>query len=184
MQNTHIFLRYMFKKLAAICAATICCLGNPAGATPRDYNQWQQLESKLNSVGVIVVKQQACAPEVAILATYNPYTNILCISQAAAESDRLLSIVTHEVVHVVQDCIAGMANGKMGSVTRYLSNGDKAEERELDEALFRTLEAENNLDHVSKLTNQFQATGSFIEVEAYALQNNQPAVHQLLDQCQ
>ena len=36
----------MFKKLSAAIAASVCCLGNPALATPHDYNDYQQLTDK------------------------------------------------------------------------------------------------------------------------------------------
>ena len=173
----------MFKKLAAITATLVCCLGNPAGATPRGYSTWQELEAKLNSIDVTVVTQQSCAPQAGVMATYNPFTNVMCISDRAINSDTLLSTVNHEIIHVVQDCIEGMSNGDMGSVTRYLSDGDKQEEAELDRALFDTLRAEGNWEHVQSLTNNLQAPGAWIETEAYALQNNQEAVNGLLDMC-
>ena len=108
---------------------------------------------------------------------------MLCVTTRAANSDLLATTVRHETVHIVQDCIGGMRNGKMGSVTAYLAQGDAAQERKLDETLFDTLRAEGNLEHVARLTDTFRAPGAFIEVEAYALQNNQKAVHGLLDLC-
>ena len=59
----------MLKKLIAIASTAVCCLGNPAGATPRDYNDYQQLGEKLNSIGVTVMQQELCAPNGDILAT-------------------------------------------------------------------------------------------------------------------
>jgi len=173
----------MFKKLAAIAASTVCCLGNPALATPHDYNDYQQLTEKLNSVGVTVMVQQLCGPSSNILATYNSYTNVLCVTQTANNSDILAQVVRHEVTHVIQDCVAGMANGKMGSVTRYLAAGDRDLERKLDESLWDTLEATGKLDHVMALTNDLEADGAFVEFEAYGLEDNQAAVYGLLERC-
>ena len=173
----------MFKKLAAIAASAVCCLGNPALATPRDYNDYQQITDKLNSVGVTVMVQQLCGPSSNILATYNSYTNVLCVTEATTRSDILADVVQHEVVHVIQDCVAGMANGQMGSVTRYLANGDSLLERNLDESLWNTLESRGKLDHVMALTNDLEADGAYVEFEAYGLEDNQEAVYGLLERC-
>jgi len=173
----------MFKKITAAIAASVCCLGNPALATPQDYNDYQQITDKLNSVGVTVMVQQLCGPSSNILATYNSYTNVLCVTEAANNSDLLATVVRHEVVHVIQDCVAGMNNGKMGSVTRYLADGDSLLERNLDESLWNTLQSKDKLDHVMTLTNNLEADGAFVEFEAYGLEENHDAVFGLLDRC-
>ena len=173
----------MFKKLAAICAATICCLGEPAGATPRGYSTWQELEAKLQSIDVTVISQRECAPVQGVLATYNSFTNVMCITERAINSEQLLETVNHEIIHVVQDCIQGMSNGQMGSVTRYLADGDAEEEQQLDEALFDTLRSTGLYEHVAVLTDNYRSPQAWIETEAYALQYNQEAVNGLLDMC-
>jgi len=174
----------MLKKLLAIASTAVCCLGNPAMATPREYNSYQDITEKLNSIGVTTMVQDQCAGAVGVMATYNSFTNVLCVTRQANNSDQLLSVVLHETVHVIQDCIAGgIQDGNLGSVTRYLSNGDRAQEKLMDNALLNDLHNRGLLEHAIKAAGGLNHQAAFIEIEAYALQNDPEAVFKLLNRC-
>jgi len=60
-----------------------------------------------------------------VLGTYNSEQNHFCISKSATTSAELFDeVVTHELTHVIQDCIGdGIASPNLGSITRFLSEG-------------------------------------------------------------
>ena len=174
----------MLKKLLAIASAATCCLGNPAMATPREYNTYQDITEKLNSIGVTTMVQNLCHPNGGVRGSYNSYTNVVCITAETNNSDALLEVVLHETIHVIQDCISGgIQDGTMGSVTRYLSNGDRGQEKLMDNALLQDLQRRGLLDHAIQAAGGLDHQGAFIEIEAYAFQNDPEAVFNLLNQC-
>ena len=171
----------MFKPIAGAIAA-LAAVTNPVSAAI-DYNK---LEQKLNSIGVTTMVQQACTGTQGAAATYNPYTNVLCVTEATldVQQGQFDSVLRHETVHVVQDCIAGMANGHMGSVTYYMSQGDKKLERELDKQIIQALVHSSKIDHVLQIHGgTLDAPDAFVEDEAYALEDNHELVFNLLSKC-
>ena len=171
----------MFKPIASAIAALVAS-ANPVFATIN----YDKLEQKLNSIGVTTMVQEACTGQVGAAATYNPYTNVLCVTQATLDVDQgeFDSILRHETIHVIQDCIAGMANGHMGSVTYYMSQGDRNLERKLDEQVIQSLINSNKLDHVLKIHGgTLKSPTAFIETEAYALEDEHELVFKLLSNC-
>ena len=174
----------MLKKLFAVASVATCCLGNPAMATPQNYNSYQDITKKLNSIGVTTMVQNLCHPMGGVRGSYNSYTNVMCITEATNNSDSLFTVVLHETVHVIQDCIAGgVQDGNMGSITRYLSDGDRAQEKLMDDALLTDLHNRGLLNHAVQAAGGLDHQAAFIEIEAYAFQNDPDAVFTLLDQC-
>ena len=168
----------MIKQFIALSSIAVCCLGNPSHAfTP--VNHWYK---KLNSIGVTTMVQEKCSYNDGHLATYNAYTNVMCITTEVTDQD-LPTVLAHESVHVLQDCIAGMSNGQFSSITRYLSNGDRAKEKQMDRMLIQRLHDENLINHVITVTGGLTKLGAFSEVEAYALQHDPDAVFELLAEC-
>ena len=77
-----------------------------------------------------------------------------------------------------------MANGHMGSVTYYMSQGDKKLERELDKQIIQALVHSSKIDHVLQIHGgTLDAPDAFVEVEAYALEDNHELVFNLLSKC-
>ena len=170
----------MLKQIIALGSVITCCLGNPSNAVSNNI----ALSQKLNEIGVTTMIQNSCSPAKDHMAIYNSYTNVMCINEDIVNSNYLQLAIMHETVHVIQDCIAGMDNGSMGSITSFIAEGDEAKEKSLDEEIFNKLKAEGLLEHVVKVTGGLGKVGSFVEVEAYALQNRSDIVLNLLDRCQ
>ena len=171
----------MFKPIASAIAALVT-VTNPAFASI-DYDK---LERKLNSIGVTTMVQEQCTGTHGAMATYNSYTNVLCVTEATLKTQQgqFDSVLRHETIHVIQDCIAGMKNGHMGSVTYYMSQGDKKLEREMDRQVIQNLIDSNKLDHVLQIHGgTLDGPTAFIEVEAYALEDNHELVFNLLSKC-
>jgi hypothetical protein len=121
-----------------------------------------------------------------LMGTYNSLDNHFCISEQATASAELLDeVVTHELTHVIQDCLGdGIASPNMGSITRYLSEGDTDHENILDQGLFSVLHAKGKMDHVREHTSHMEGGHKFIEFEAYALESSPLFVIKLLAKCQ
>jgi len=121
-----------------------------------------------------------------LMGTYNSSTNHFCISKKATASQELLDeVVTHELTHVIQDCLGnGIASPNMGSITRFLSEGDTDHENILDQGLFSVLHAKGKIDHVREHTSHMDDGHKFVEVEAYALESSPLFVIKLLAKCQ
>jgi hypothetical protein len=106
----------------------------------------------------------------------------MCITSSVPDQD-LPIVLAHESVHVIQDCIAGLSNGNVSSITRYLSNGDKATEKLMDRMLLQQLHKVDMFNHVIQITGGLKKPGAFAEVEAYALQAQPNTVFKLLMHC-
>ena len=113
--------------------------------------------------------------------SYNSYTNVMCITEATNNSDSLFTVVLHETIHVIQDCIAGgVQDGNMGSITAYLADGDRSQEKLMDNALLNDLHNRGLLNHAVQAAGGLDHQAAFIEIEAYAFQNDPDAVFTLL----
>jgi hypothetical protein len=171
------------KSLAATAAAVIASL-TIAPVAEAGLNH-KAIVSKLHSLG-ITTQYGACLSNEhgATLGTYNSLTNHFCISDQIQDVQVFEETVIHELTHVIQDCIGGgIASSNLGSITRYLSDGDVATENTLDTNLVSLLRKQNKLHHVHKWTSHLPDHAKFIEVEAYALENSPLFVLKLLNQC-
>ena len=120
-----------------------------------------------------------------VLGTYNSRTNHFCISNNIGTSEELLDeVVTHELTHVIQDCIGdGIASPNLGSITRYLSGGDVVHEELLDQGLISVLLKREKLEHVNEHTAHMEDNMKWVEVEAYSLEQSPLFVLKLLSKC-
>ena len=67
-----------------------------------------RLINRLQSLGVVIDRLERCGPG-AERAAYNMGVNRLCLSQGLRDEPGLqLDVLTHEAIHVVQDCLDGL----------------------------------------------------------------------------
>ena len=177
----------MFSKtiLSALTAGSASLVSMPALAA-LDHTA---IVKHLNAIGVSTSFDN-CSMEhgdpTRLMGTYNSTANHLCISAKATSTPELLDeVVTHELVHVIQDCLGeGITSPNMASITRYLSEGDVAHENILDQGLFSVLTTNGKMDHVNAHTSHIDNGFKYVEVEAYALENSPLFVLKLLAKCQ
>ncbi|WP_186570626.1 hypothetical protein [Synechococcus sp. PROS-U-1] len=67
-----------------------------------------RLINRLQSLGVVIDRLERCGPG-AERAAYNMGVNRLCMSQGLRDEPGFqLDLLTHEAIHVVQDCLDGL----------------------------------------------------------------------------
>lgn len=176
----------MFSRfLATVAAVATACVSIPSAEAALNHTA---IVEKLRSIGV-TTSYGECAgdghhPPAGVLGSYNSKDNHFCISKTVTTTEQLDEVVTHELVHVVQDCIAGgIGSPNLGSITRYLSGGDTVHETLLDQGLIGTLLRQNKMDHVEKYTAHMPDSAKFTEIEAYSLENSPLFVLKLLSNC-
>ncbi len=146
------------------------------------------IAAHLNSIGV-TTSYGECPFEQGdadlVLGTYNSLDNHFCISNNIGTSQQLLDeVVTHELAHVIQDCIGdGIDSSNLGSITHYLSAGDEVHEELLDQGLIGALLKREKMQHVTDHTSHIEDNMKWVEVEAYALEQSPLFVLKLLSKC-
>ena len=174
----------MFIKSLAATATAVIASFTIAPFAEAGINH-KAIAEKLHSIGVTTSYGECGdSPHGSPIGTYNFIHNHFCLSNQIQEQALLDETVTHELVHVIQDCIGGgIGTNQMGSVTRYLSDGDTIKENSFDESLISILRKEGKLAHVHEWTSHMQEDTKWIEREAYALENSPLFVLKLLNQC-
>ena len=163
----------------------LICLGlvvfNPLSAQAMSF---EQVIRHLHQIGVTTSYQTLCghSPRITGMYSNGPRRNHLCIRKGLSNR-QFTSTFLHELVHVAQDCIGGgIASPSMGSVTRYLSKGDRQYEIRMDQEITRRLARLDRLTHVHEVTAGM-GDQAWIEHEAYYLQDKPKAVIGLLKRC-
>ena len=171
------------KSLAATATAVIASL-TIAPFAEAGLNH-KAIANKLHSIGV-TTEYGTCAPSEhgQAIGSYNFIHNHFCISDVIQDQQLFEETVTHELVHVIQDCInGGISSNEMGSITRWLSEGDVTKENSMDENLMALLRKANKVDHVHEWTSHMHSDHKWVEIEAYALENSPLFVLQMLNNC-
>ena len=174
----------MIKSLLATAAALVTSL--TLVTTAEAALNHKGIATKLNSIGVST-EYGTCTGIDGIkpIGSYNFINNHFCISDEIRTNELLEETVIHELVHVIQDCLAdgGIADDEMGSVTRYLSEGDASREENMDEIIESQLSKRGKLDHVHEYTAHMEPEHKWVELEAYHLETSPLLVLTLLNQC-
>lgn len=169
---------------APLCAGALWAADAPA---VRGAAGHPALES-LRRLGVSVVIEPACGGP-GQLATYNMGLNRLCLSSAldaaldpdpnqrGAHLDRVLH---HELVHVVQDCLDGLATPTSSTLAQGLRASGAFSDQQLAGFFLQYLRAQGNLRHVVATTAALPLDSRQREIEAYALQGDPALVRRLL----
>ena len=176
----------MFSKylLSALTAVATSIVSMPAVAALNHT----AIAKHLNSIGVTTSYGECPfdhGDADSVLGTYNYLDNHFCISNNIGSSEELLDeVVTHELTHVIQDCLGdGIASPNLGSITHYLSGGDEVHEQLLDQGLIGALLKREKMQHVQTHTSHLEDNMKWVEVEAYALEQSPLFVLKLLAKC-
>jgi hypothetical protein len=139
----------------------------------------RQLEA-LRAAGVLVEQPEGCG-QGRQLATYNMGSNQLCLSRELQRQPLVRSkVITHESVHVIQDCLDGLATPTSGTLAQGLRASGQFSPDQLQAFFLGHLRRQGNLQHVIATTAELPLDSRQREIEAYALQADPPLVARLL----
>jgi len=141
--------------------------------------------AQLQRLGVQVLEAPSCGGP-GQLATYNMGLNQLCLSAELKGQPQLQErVVHHELVHVVQDCLDGLATPTSLTLAQGLRATGAFSDQQLAGFFLHYLRAQGNLRHVVATTAPLAQDSRQREIEAYALQGDPALVeHLLLTRCQ
>jgi hypothetical protein len=91
-------------------------------------------------------------------------------------------VLHHELVHVVQDCLDGLATPTSLPLSEGLRRAGDLTERQLNGFFLQHLRNQGNLQHVVATTAPLPQDSRQREIEAYALQADSALVQHLLRQ--
>ena len=172
-----------FRALGSLLGVSVLLgFGVVGWAAPQLQNDELGRLEQLRALGVSVSLGGACGgPEQ--LATYNMGANALCLSDAfLARPAERSKVLHHELVHVVQDCLDGLASPTSVSLVDGLRRAGDLTERQLNGFFLQHLRDQGNLKHVVATTALLPQDSRQREIEAYALQVDPALVQHLLRQ--
>ena len=169
-----------YLKKAAVSAFTlVAVLGMPANAALN----YEEIARKLHSIGV-TTQVGVCNSNPDVLGQYSSGRNHLCISQRITDPGIQEETVLHELVHVIQDCIGdGIQSPRMGSIAYYLHGGEVNEAQSLHRYMAGQVNNRYSRSHIADHITSLGAD-AWVELEAYALEDQPKVVLSLLDRCQ
>ncbi|MFM8935700.1 MAG: hypothetical protein ACKOE9_01770 [Vulcanococcus sp.] len=136
--------------------------------------------AQLRRLGVQVLEQPSCGGP-GQLATYNMGLNQLCLSWELQGQPQLRErVLRHELVHVVQDCLDGLATPTSLTLAAGLRTTGSFSDQQLAGFFLQELRAQGNLQHVVATTALLPQDSRQREIEAYALQGDPGLVERLL----
>lgn len=142
----------------------------------------QELITQLNEIGIDIRTSQNCGAEQQNnYATYHYNLNQICLSTTTSKSNELLDqSLTHESMHVVQDCVAGIENQYYMPLTAYYRkiSVDPKKIARWRLAVLAELKRRGTIEHVRNVT--LDSLHADIEAEAYAFENHPADVVALL----
>ena len=140
--------------------------GIPANAITR-----QKMVNLIQRTGVTVSRRSNCGSNGKAAAHYEPRNNAICIAESEYRDTRDWDqALTHEAIHMVQDCIAGLNNASMmtlGQNTGY-------------EPDFVTYIRQRGNRWVTFIKRHYRPAYYELELEAYALQGRPDVVSKLI----
>ena len=157
--------------------ATASLLSAPARAVDRGD---AALEAA-RALGVVVIQQAECGGP-RHLATYNMGANVLCLTMALErDPQKRAKVIQHELVHVVQDCLDGLATPTSLTLAEGLRSSGQLSGEQVNGFFLQHLRKQGNLNHVVASTAQLPLESRQREFEAYALQADPAMVAHLLN---
>ena len=138
-----------------------------------------RLIDRLQQLGVVIDRLDRCDPG-AERAAYNMGVNRLCLSQGLRDEPGLqLDVLTHEAIHVVQDCLDGLETPSSSTISLMLQVQGGFSPAQVDRFLAHHLDY-STAGHVLTMTQALGPLQRQREVEAYALQSQIGMVESLL----
>jgi len=158
--------------------ALLVAWGAPAHAVSLSART-DHLIDRLQRLGVVIDRLDRCGPG-AERAAYNMGVNRLCLSQGLRDEPGLqLDVLTHEAIHVVQDCLAGLDTPSSSTISLMLQSQGGFSPAQVDKFFAHHLDP-STVDHVLQVTQSLGPLQRRREVEAYALQGHTGMVESLL----
>ena len=158
--------------------ALLVAWGAPAHAVSLSART-DRLIDRLQQLGVVIDRLDRCGPG-AERAAYNMGVNRLCLSQGLRNEPGLqLDVLTHEAIHVVQDCLAGLDTPSSSTISLMLQSQGGFSRVQVDKFFAHHLDS-STADHVLRVTQSLGPLQRRREVEAYALQGHTGMVESLL----
>ena len=137
-------------------------------ATPVSAVPFGQMESALGQRGISVQYRNRCDIPGA-LATYARHSNVICINKRLAPGTaEQSSALAHEAMHAIQDCLAGLNNGRLVPVHEYANMS-------IGHVTGKLSSSRKNSILASYPRDEWK-----IELEAYAFEGQPDAVYELL----
>ena len=141
--------------------------------------QTDRLIHRLEQLGVVIDRLERCGPG-AERAAYNMGVNRLCLSQGLRDQPRLqLDVLSHEAIHVVQDCLDGLETPSSSTISLMLQSQGGFSPEQVEKFLVHHLDTSTTA-HVLVVTQSLGPLQRQREVEAYALQSKTGMVESLL----
>ena len=138
-----------------------------------------RLIDQLQQLGVAIDRLDRCGPGLE-RAAYNMGVNRLCLSQGLRDEPGLqLDVLTHEAIHVVQDCLDGLDTPSSSTISLMLQSQGGFSRVQVDKFFAHHLDP-STADHVLQVTQSLGPLQRRREVEAYALQGHTGMVESLL----
>ena len=138
-----------------------------------------RLIDRLQQLGVVIDRLDRCGLGLE-RAAYNMGVNRLCLSQSLRDEPGLqLDVLTHEAIHVVQDCLDGLDTPSSSTISLMLQSQGGFSRAQVDKFFAHHLDP-STVDHVLQVTQSLGPLQRRREVEAYALQGHAGMVESLL----
>lgn len=135
------------------------------------------LLAAIESLGIQVDRLERCGRGNQ-LAAYHRGAQRLCVAQSLDANPALLNkVVTHEAVHITQDCLTGLHTATSASLAAHLKKHGGFSDASISKFFQTNL---SNTRQVDLATASLTPEESQMEREAYALQNQGPLVAALL----
>ena len=141
--------------------------------------QSDRLIDRLQQLGVVIDRLERCGPG-AEGAAYNMGVNRLSLLQGLrVEPGLQLDDLTHEAIHVVQDCLDGFETPSSSKISLMLQSQGGFSPGQVDKFFAHHLDP-STADHVLTVTQSLGPFQRRREVEAYSLQSQTSLVESLL----
>ena len=134
---------------------------------------------QLQQLGVVIDRLDRCGPG-AEQAAYNMGVNRLCLSEGLNDEPGLqLDVLTHEAIHVVQDCLDGLETPSSSTISLMLQKQGGFSRAQVDRFFAHHLDS-STAEHVLRVTQSLGPLQRRRELEAYALQGQTGMIETML----
>ena len=134
----------------------------------------------LTDHGLDISYKNGCGHSGTSLAHYRPGSNTMCLPNTEKAFD---SALTHEAVHVLQDCLSpnGLRDDRMVTIHSYLKRvNDDETAADFKAGVKESLRVLDDIEHIQ---HHYKSAHRDAEAEAYALEHNPRFVYGLLKIC-
>ena len=152
---------------------------NPSVGAASPSVRTDRLMDQLQQLGVVIDRLDRCGPG-AEQAAYNMGVNRLCLSEGLNDEPGLqLDVLTHEAIHVVQDCLDGLETPSSSTISLMLQKHGGFSRAQVDRFFAHHLDS-STAEHVLRVTQSLGPLQRRRELEAYALQSQTGLVETML----